>query len=115
MVNANQKLFCVYLNEPNSFFLPIIINHISTNTDSKIYWTDWNYFNPKIEVADMSGRNRRVLLDREHVRQPNTLTMDYMRRRLCWTDYRFSHVACMVLDGKKKVEIISREVGFIIY
>eukprot|EP00111_Clytia_hemisphaerica_P002290 TCONS_00006428-protein len=78
--------------------------------EGKIYWTDWNYFYPKIEVADMSGRNRRVLLDYRDVNQPNGLTLDYKRNRLCWTDYKFLHVACMKLDGPKKVEIISKTV-----
>lgn len=58
----------------------------------------------------MSGRNRRVLLDYKDVGQPNTLTMDYKRKRLCWTDYKYLHVACMKLDGKKNIEIISRQV-----
>ena len=77
---------------------------------SKIYWTDWHHDFPKIEVADMSGRNRRVLLNNKDIGQPNTLTMDYKRKRLCWTDYKYLHVACMKLDGKKNIEIISRQV-----
>ena len=59
----------------------------------------------------MSGRNRRVLLDYRDVNQPNGLTLDYKRNRLCWTDYKFLHVACMKLDGTRKVEIISKTVS----
>jgi len=77
---------------------------------SKIYWTDWNMFFPKIEVASINGENRTTLLDYRHVGKPNGLTVDYQRNRLCWTDYKFLHVACMKLDGKKKVEIISKQV-----
>ena len=61
----------------------------------------------------MSGRNRRVLLNNKDIGQPNTLTMDYKRKRLCWTDYKYLHVACMKLDGKKNIEIISRQVCYL--
>lgn len=77
----------------------------------KIYWTDWNPFYPKIEMANLDGSGRTVLLGSRYVGKPNMLTMDYDRNRLCWTDHKFSHVACMKLDGRRAVELITKSVG----
>lgn len=52
---------------------------------SKMYWTDWNRASPRIEVANMDGTGRKVLVDTD-LGLPNGLTYDYYRQQLCWAD-----------------------------
>ena len=50
-----------------------------------MYWCDWG-FDHKVEVANMDGSDRRVLLDNKTVYWPNGLTLDHKNNRLYWVD-----------------------------
>ena len=50
-----------------------------------MYWTDWQRDSPRIEVANMDGTDRRVLVDTD-LALPNGLTYDFYRQQLCWAD-----------------------------
>jgi len=52
-----------------------------------MYWCDWGE-DHKIEVANMDGRNRSILVKRG-LQWPNGLTLDDTNRRLYWVDAGF--------------------------
>ena len=64
----------------------------------KLYWTDWNRVDPKIEQANMDGSGRQVLLS-GNLGLPNMLTIDYRSNDLCWTDAGLKRIECIKLNG----------------
>lgn len=52
----------------------------------KIYWSDWDRNDPKLEMANLDGSNRDVLLKGSHVKLPNSLAIDWSTEELCWAD-----------------------------
>ena len=50
-----------------------------------MFWTDWNRDAPKIEMANMDGTDRRVLVN-EDIRLPNGLAIVIEEQKLCWAD-----------------------------
>jgi len=62
-----------------------VVNPTSLPDYSKIYWSDWNRDAPKIEMANMDGTDRRVVID-TGLGLPNGLTLDSYRQELCWSD-----------------------------
>lgn len=67
----------------------------------KMYFTDWNRASPKIEMANMDGTGRNVLVS-EAVKLPNMLAIDYMTNELCWTDAGLKRIECIDLYGSKR-------------
>ena len=57
-----------------------------------MFWTDWGLFYPKIERADLSGENRRVVVDLAfwyfYLNQlfPMSVVIDYEAERIYWMD-----------------------------
>ena len=49
-----------------------------------MYWCDWGFI-PKIEKAEMTGKNRSVIVS-SNLRWPNGLTLDHGNKRLYWVD-----------------------------
>jgi len=47
-------------------------------------WTDWGRV-PRVERADMDGRNRQVLA-RDRLGWPNGITVDKHTQRVVWVD-----------------------------
>ena len=73
--------------------------------DRIMYWTDWGY-HPKIERADMSGKQR-VALVNSHLSWPNGLTLDTDKNRLYWVDARFAKLEYLHLSTNIRVTLIS--------
>lgn len=67
----------------------------------KMYFTDWNRAAPKIEMANMDGTNRQVLVS-EGIGLPNMLAIDYTTNELCWTDAGAKRIECIDLYGSKR-------------
>lgn len=67
---------------------------------SYIYWTDWGEF-PKIERAEMDGKNRRVLV-KENIYWPNGLTLDYAAGKVYWVEANFHFIHRMNMDGSQR-------------
>ena len=70
-----------------------------------MYWTDWGY-HPKIERADMSGKQR-VALVNSRLSWPNGLTLDTDKNRLYWVDARFDKLEYLNLSTNIRVTFIS--------
>ncbi|CAH3155958.1 unnamed protein product, partial [Porites lobata] len=70
-----------------------------------MYWTDWGY-HPKIEMADMSGKQRVVLVN-SRLSWPNGLTLDTDKNRLYWVDARFDKLEYLNLSTNMRVTLIS--------
>jgi nidogen (entactin) len=64
----------------------------------KMYWSDWNRVAPKIEVANMDGSGRSVLVGND-LGLPNNLAIDFDRNELCWTDAGLHRIECIDLQS----------------
>lgn len=51
----------------------------------RLYWADWNRDGPKIEMSNMDGTDRTVLV-KDDLGLPNGLTLDHDSQQLCWAD-----------------------------
>jgi len=51
----------------------------------KIYWTDRDTYNPRIEMANMDGSGRQTLVD-FGIGEPNSIAVDYDNYEVCWID-----------------------------
>ena len=69
-------------------------------TDGLMFWSDWGPEFPKIERADMDGKNRMILVD-NNVAWPNALTLDYDKKLLYWIDAKLKYIASVDWDGHK--------------
>uniref|UniRef100_A0AAQ4QIE9 Nidogen 1b n=1 Tax=Gasterosteus aculeatus aculeatus TaxID=481459 RepID=A0AAQ4QIE9_GASAC len=52
---------------------------------ARLYWSDWNRDGPKIEMSNMDGTDRSVLV-KDDLGLPNGLTFDHEGQQLCWAD-----------------------------
>ena len=70
-----------------------------------MFWTDWGDISgsPRIESCSMDGAlgNRRTVIDasRHGGFWPSSLTIDYLARRLYWTDTKTASVHTALYDG----------------
>lgn len=71
----------------NSCFFPF------THPHRRLYWSDWNRDSPKIEMSNMDGTDRTVLVN-DGIELPNGLSFDHHTRQLCWADagWRFHQI-----------------------
>lgn len=74
--------------------------------EALLFWTDWGP-NPKIERAEMDGRNRRPVVN-ESVFWPNGLTIDYTTNRIYWADAKHNVIETAFLDGSDRKKVISK-------
>lgn len=63
---------------------------------SKMYWADWSQNRPKIEVANMDGTDRRVLVS-SPLSLPNGLTIVHSTNELCYSDAGMWAISCVNL------------------
>ena len=56
----------------------------------RLYWADWNRDGPKIEMSNMDGTDRSVLV-KDDLGLPNGLTFDSDSQQLCWADAGETH------------------------
>ena len=59
---------------------------------------------PKIERAEMDGTNRSVLI--ENIGRANGLTIDYIERRIYWTDLDKRHIQSANLEGQSSIKAL---------
>lgn len=62
---------------------------------SKLYWSDWNRANPKIEQSNLDGSDRAVLLTTSALSLPNSLTISTQTGELCYADAGTHKVECV--------------------
>lgn len=61
-----------------------------------MYWADWSRNRPKIEVANMDGTDRRVLV-KYPLSLPNGLTLVHSTNELCYSDAGMWAILCVNL------------------
>lgn len=71
----------------------------------KIFWTDWNRKNPKIEWANADGTDRQIFLQGDSVLLPNSLTIDFETEQLCYADAGTKNIECVYIDTREKQTI----------
>lgn len=74
--------------------------------DALVFWTDWGPA-PKIERAEMDGRNRRSIVN-ESVFWPNGLTLDFTTNRIYWADAKHNVIETAFFDGTDRRKVISK-------
>lgn len=80
---------------------------INNPFSGKIYWTDWERTNPRIESSYMDGTGREVFVTKHEVTTPNGLAINYKTQELCWTDAGKNQIACKSLRGGNTRVLVS--------
>ena len=70
-----------------------------------MYWTNLDT-NPKIEQAEMTGKNRVVIVS-SGLQRPNGLTLDHEKSRLYWVDDSYHTLKYLDLNQNITVTLIS--------
>ena len=70
-----------------------------------MYWTDWGS-HPKIEKAEMTGKQRVVLVN-SGLYWPNGLTLDQEKNRLYWVDASYDKLEYWDLINSNRVTLIN--------
>jgi len=73
-----------------------------------LYWSDWGHV-AIISRAGMDGSHRDVVV-RGGLMWPNSLSVDYQRHRLYWTDAGLQHIESSRLDGTDRKILLSEGV-----
>lgn len=59
---------------------------IFLNSFRKLFWSDWNRDDPKIESANLDGSERRILAKSPQVKLPNSLAISLNSGEVCFAD-----------------------------
>lgn len=78
---------------------------IYTVLNRKMYWSDWQA-PAKIEVANMDGTGRQILVQGGGLTWPNGLSVDYTSGKLYWADARSDTIECVDLDGSNRKVVL---------
>lgn len=77
----------------------------------KIFWSDWNRANPRLEWANEDGSGREIFLRGASVKLPNSLAIDWASDELCWADAGTFTISCTPIDHKN-VHVIAKELSY---
>lgn len=77
----------------------------------KLYWSDWNRESPKIEMADLDGTGRELLLGNDAVILPNSLVILESSGELCYADAGTKKVEC-IDSYSKRLRTISNDLTY---
>ena len=86
----------VVVSLPFPFSVLIIVCVYWCFAGRKMYWADWSRSHPKIEVANMDGTDRRVLV-KSPLSLPNGLTLVHSTNELCYSDAGTWTISCVNL------------------
>ncbi|XP_069176041.1 low-density lipoprotein receptor-related protein 4 isoform X2 [Procambarus clarkii] len=95
---GNRRVLFTGLDRPRA-----ITTHYPSG---KLFWTDWDENYPRIEVADMDGSNRQVLVD-TNVAWPNGLSVDWQEEELYWTDAKTNVIHAIGIDGRNRRTVVT--------
>uniref|UniRef100_A0A9J2P3L7 EGF-like domain-containing protein n=1 Tax=Ascaris lumbricoides TaxID=6252 RepID=A0A9J2P3L7_ASCLU len=70
-----------------------------------IFFTNWRDDSPSIEKAFFSGYGREKIIT-EDIRTPNAIAIDFMARKLYWSDARLDKIERCDLNGKHREVLI---------
>lgn len=71
-----------------------------------IFWADWGD-QPKMERADLNGKNRKTILDSSEVMWPSSIAIDATLERIFWADMNKRRICSSDIDGKDVREIVT--------
>lgn len=74
-----------------------------------LFWSDWGEV-PKIEVSDLIGNNRRVVVD-EDMKKPRGLLVDAKDNKIYWVDNGKHTVECIQFNGMGRRVIVQDDVS----
>ncbi|XP_068146256.1 nidogen [Drosophila tropicalis] len=77
----------------------------------KLFWSDWDRSSPKIEISDLDGTGREVLLGKEGVNLPNSLVVLEHSGELCYADAGTKKVECINPESRQ-LRTISNELNY---
>lgn len=72
-----------------------------------IFWTDWGKY-PRIERANMDGRNRTAIITTK-IYWPNGLTIDLYRERLYFADAHLDYIESCDYNGGRRTQILAND------
>ncbi|XP_071521746.1 low-density lipoprotein receptor-related protein 4 isoform X2 [Panulirus ornatus] len=94
----NRRVLFTNLDRPRA-----IATHYPSG---RLFWTDWDSENPRIEVSDMDGHSRDVLVNTS-IAWPNGLSVDWEEQELYWTDAKTNVIQAIGLDGKNRRTVVT--------
>ncbi|XP_050523369.1 nidogen isoform X2 [Daktulosphaira vitifoliae] len=66
----------------------------------KVFWTDWNRVNPKIEWSELDGTQREIFIQGPSVKLPNSIAIDWNTDEVCWADAGLKSIECVGIDSR---------------
>lgn len=91
--------------------LQIIKLTIFSSAFRKLYWSDWDRSNPKIEFSDLDGTGRELLLGSDSVKLPNSLVVLEHSGELCFADAGNKKVEC-IDSQSRQIRTISQDLSY---
>ena len=68
-----------------------------------MFWTDWGIVNPKLERADLTGENRKTVINfAAGWYYPMSVVIDYEVQRIYWMDAIQNYIYSVNFDGKNR-------------
>ncbi|XP_017118518.1 nidogen [Drosophila elegans] len=77
----------------------------------KLFWSDWDRYSPKIEMSNLDGTGRELLLSQEAVTLPNSLVVLENSGEVCFADAGTKKVEC-IDPQNRQVRTISNELSY---
>lgn len=65
-----------------------------------MFWTDWDFNQPRIESASMDGTFRHLVIQVEPGSWPNGLTLDFILERIYWIDAKTDTLSTVKYNGE---------------
>ncbi|XP_002089929.3 nidogen [Drosophila yakuba] len=77
----------------------------------KLFWSDWDRESPKIEVSNLDGTGRELLLGKDAVTLPNSLVVLENSGEVCYADAGTKKVEC-IDPQNRQIRTISNELSY---
>ena len=77
------------------------MNNLNVLLYRQIYWTNWNDNHASIQKSYINGLGMETIINTK-IHTPNGLTIDYVSRKLYWSDARFDKIERCEYDGSNR-------------
>nr|ACK77669.1 RE69505p [Drosophila melanogaster] len=77
----------------------------------KLFWSDWDRESPKIEMSNLDGTGRELLLGKDDVTLPNSLVVLENSGEVCYADAGTKKVEC-IEPQNRQIRTISNELSY---
>lgn len=85
------------------------------NLVRKLFWSDWDRKNPKIEWSNLDGSQREIFVQKPNVKLPNSIAIDWYTEEICWADAALKSIGNVILlhnifkqHKKKELDLLLR-------